>query len=771
MLRQRTIASFSLLLSLVLVSLAGTAAPGQGLLVSEIENRRVRLPRPWVRAPQPAAGSYKIESIDVDAKLTDQVARVQVAQKFRNTGSQQMEVSFLFPLPYDGAIDQLTLLVDGKEFDAKLLPADEARATYESIVRRNEDPALLEWVGNGMFRTSVFPVPAGAERTVTLRYTQLCRRSGSNKGSQSLTDFLFPLKAAKYTSEPLDRLKVRLAIESSTPLSSVYSPSHQIKVERPDARRAIVTHEETKVLPTDDFRLFLETGKQDVSASLVTYRPDKNQPGYFLLLASPKLEAAGGEPPAKTVLFVVDRSGSMSGDKIEQAKGAMRFVLNNLREGDTFNIVAYDSDVESFRPELEKLTDKSRKAALAYVDGLYAGGSTNIDGALQRALGMLEDSSRPNYVMFLTDGLPTAGETGEAAIVENTKSVNAVRARVFPFGVGYDVNSRLLEKIAHANYGQSEYVRPNENIEAAVSRLYNRIGTPVMTDVRLAIDVEGGSSDGISRVYPTGTFDLFAGDQVVLVGRYARAGSAKVTLSGAVAGKEQSFDFPAELTTHSPDDTDAFIGRLWATRRVGEIVDEIDLKGKNEELIKELVELATRHGVVTQYTSFLADENADHNATVDNRRMADTESDALAATSGRGAFGQRASNQALQNAPSPAATRSFGLGGMAPEEQESQARKRARGNAWYYSAEDDRSHVADNIRQIGRKTFFLRSAGNEQRWCDSTVNETEEKNAKPIKRFSREYFDLIAQHGRHVAQYLAVDDPVVIKLGGEVYTW
>ena len=270
----------------------------------------------------------------------------------------------------------------------------------------------------------------------------MCRKQ------QGLTDFLFPLSTAKYTSEPVEKVTIRATIESAEDIKNVYSPTHEVKIKRPDDRHATITYEAAKTVPASDFRLFYDTGTGPLSARVLSYRPDKEENGFFLLLASPKIKAKDTEPVDKTVLFVVDRSGSMSGKKIEQAREAARFVLNNLREGDLFNIVAYDSRVEVFRPELERFTDENRSAALGFIEGIHAGGATNINEALGTALAQLQDSKRPNYVLFLTDGLPTTGETNEMKIVENAAKENKVRARVFSFGVGYDVNSRLLEKLA-----------------------------------------------------------------------------------------------------------------------------------------------------------------------------------------------------------------------------------------------------------------------------------------------------------------------------------
>jgi Ca-activated chloride channel family protein len=756
-------------LSLLVVALFGftSSTLAQGVLVDVRIDHPIRLPRPIPfpprTIPQPPS-SYKIDSIEVNAKLTDQVARVQVSQEFENTGSAQMEVNFMFPLPYDGAIDQLTLLVDGKEFQAKLLSKEEARRRYEEIVRKNRDPALLEWVGNGMFQTNVFPIPPGAKRTVTLRYSQLLRKN------YGLTDFIFPLSTAKYTSEPVGKVNVQLAIESSATIKNIYSATHSVNIERPDKTHAVVKYDAKKTVPGEDFRLFFDTGEESVAASVVSYRPKANEDGYFLLLSSPEVKAADSKPVAKTIVVVLDRSGSMSGEKIEQAKGAAKFVLNNLRDGDLFNIVAYDSEISTFKPELEKFNADSRAAATGFIDGLYAGGSTDIHGALKRALGMLADNKRPTYVLFLTDGLPTSGETGETAIVKHAEEDNHVHARVFTFGVGYDVNSRLLDKLARANFGLSQYVRPNENIEATVSALYRKIGAPVMTGVKLSVDVDGDSNGApaVNRLYPKGEFDLFAGDQLVLVGRYHSSGKAKVKLNGKIGNEEKSFDFPADLVSKSDDDTNAFVAKLWATRRVGDIIDELDLKGRNEELVKELVALATEHGIITPYTSFLADEHSDVRELTLNRGRALSEVEALGETSGQYGFEQRREKLALQSASqAPAAAGPGGPGGAAADGLRGAGGGYFGGNVQYYDAKKNSHELAANCRQIGRKTFFQRG----DRLVDSTVTEAQEKSAKKIERYSREYFDLVERYGKHVAQYLALDEPVCINLGGETYQW
>ncbi len=787
---RRLLATCAFLLSgLLLTSLWTALAQAQGVLVNVDATVRMPLPRPIVVhhttvVPSPPPATYKIKELSVQARLRDQVAQTQVSQTFVNTGSVQMEVCFVFPLPYDGAVEQMTLLVDGKEYAAKLLDASAARKTYEEIVRKNRDPALLEWMGAGMFKTSVFPVPPGAERKVSLRYSQLCRKD------RGLTDYIFPLSTAKYTSHPVEKLDVRLSIESSEDIKNVYSPSHSVKIERPDSKHAVVTLTTTNEVPTSDLRLLYDVGAGAVGASVISYRPKTDEDGYFLLLASPEVKAADAERPKKTIVFVVDRSGSMSGEKFEQARGALKFVLNNLREGDLFNIVAYDSHVESFKPELQKYNDETRQAATGYINGLYPGGSTNINGALTKALEQLKDSSRPNYIIFLTDGLPTDGETSEAKIVANAKSNNHVRARVFSFGVGYDVNSRLLDKLVRENFGQSEYVRPSENIEARVSSLYNRIGSPVLTDLKLEITVDGiKTEDGpaVNRLYPADARDLFAGEQMVVVGRYRKSGAAKVMVTGKVGDQEQKFDFPANLTEKSGDESQSFVEKLWAVRRIGQIIDDLDLKGKNEELVKELVQLSLKHGIMTPYTSFLADENSDRRDLALSVDRAGKATDALREAAGEYGFAQRAAKGDYQRAAQapinnpiaasaaarPSAGAGFG-GGYGGRDAGGQLRAGAPAptatsnaaaaiNAVNKDAKFEQ--LAQNVQNIGRKTFYRRG----QQWVDNDVTKEQEAKVIKVERFSPQYFELAAKHGAKMAKYLVIDEPVLLEIDGQAY--
>jgi len=760
---------------------------GQGMLI--IETPGARLPRPIIWPPYPPPHppipippprpvppppeiSYSVESLSVNGRINNQVAQVEVAQTFRNTGSRTLEASFVFPLPYDGAIDRMTLMVDGREIPARLLKADEARREYESIVRRNRDPALLEWVGTGMFKTSVFPIPPGQSRTVSLRYTQLCRQQ------DGMVDFLFPLSTAKYTSKPLRELEVRVNLREDEEIKNIYCPSHDVEVKRLDSRTVTVTYSARDIVPLSDFRLMYDVAPGLVSAKLLSYKSPDEEDGFFLLLAAPQIATQDGKPLPKTVMFVLDRSGSMSGKKIEQLRQAMQFVLNNLREEDLFNIIAYDSDVEAFRPELQRFNDKTRREALAFVEGLVAGGSTNIDAALRTAFSQLQDDKRPTYIVFMTDGLPTTGVTNEMQIVENAKNANTVKARIFCFGIGYDVNSRLLDKLARTGRGYTEYVRPDENLETRISSFYRRIEAPVLTDV--TVDVVFDEPPGPPPVYrlnPQPPFDLFAGEQLALVGRYRKSGRAEVVLKGRIDDEQKEFRFPVDFVARSGDESKAFVEKLWAIRRVGDILDEIDLRGKNPELIDELTRLAMKHGIVTPYTSFIANENVPIHDLTQSRRETESRLRALEAAEGYGGFAQRSFKGRMQHAQAAdAASALRSLGGLGAEFAAPSAA--APGGAGMMGgvaasapalapAEEEiaRAATGETMRYVGNRVFYKRQG----QWIDGTLKPEQQQNPIRIKQFSEEYFNLVRQYGRQVSQYLVFDEPTLVNINNQAY--
>lgn len=704
------------------------------------------------RRPEiPIARSYEIREVAVDGTIRDQVAEIQVTHTIHNPGSFTLEAEYFFPLPEEGAIQNLTLMVDGKELPGRIIGKDEARKIYEEIVRRKKDPALMEYIGSGLFRTRVFPIPAGADRKVSVRYTQLCRLD------RHVVNFTYLMDTQKLCARPIGKFKMNLRITSQSPIKTVYSPTHEPKIERQSDHEASVRLEQEKVSPTGDFHLLYTVGDSPIGVTVLSYKPENSSDGYFLLLASPQIRKVETKPQPKTVIFVLDRSGSMAGAKLEQARGALRFVLDNLKEGDLFNIVVYDDRVESFKPDLQNYCEVTRQEAMQYIDGIESGGSTDINQALDQTLKMIKDSSRPGYVLFLTDGLPTSGEMGEMAIAKHCREANKSGARLFAFGVGYDVNTRLLDRLSGGNGGVSEYVRPTENIESHVSTFYSRLTSPVLSAIQV-------NFPGIppSQLYPANIPDLFEGGQLVLVGRYHKPGEVKLHLAGKVSGKPAGYDYTVQLADVGQGFAYNFVERVWAIRRIGYLIDQIDLNGENKELIDELTRLSTRYGILTPYTSFLADEDVHLDAYAANSVQAAENLTKLNAVSGAGAQAQRVYKNRMMNAPMAASAddaKSLLIVGEALSAAGGSTKSFGGGRT------EAKPSSASRIRQLGNKTFYFK----EGRWIDSGVNPEQEKMAVVIRQFSAEYFKLSGSLKSETNQYLTFKEPVVVELDGKVY--
>lgn len=722
-------------------------AAAQGVLVIENDREILPIPRPHPHPhfppPRPTA-EYRVKSLEIDASINDQVAQIQISQVFQNTGSVVANASFLFPLPHDAAIDHLTLMVDGKEYEGKLMPRDEARKIYEDYVRRSQDPALLEWMGFGLFQTSVFPIPPGAERTVTIEYSQLLRRTDST------TELLLPLATAKYSSQALDKLRFRIAIDSpNAKLKNVYCPTYSTSIERSDDHHALVSYEATSQVPGNDLRLFFDTGEELIGASMLSHWESNSELGHFLLLVSPDFGSAQNATIPKDIVFVVDRSGSMSGEKIEQVRQSLKFVIERLNPEDRFNIVTYSSSTEQFRPELELASADNKQAAIGFANGVFAGGSTNISQAMSTALPMLADANRPSFVVFLTDGLPTAGETNEGKIVEVCRSAAAKHVRILNLGVGYDVNSRLLERIATSCRGRSEYVRPSEDIETYVSRIYSSIAAPVMTDVSVAIeqpDWDVAKGPLTQQLIPSQTSDLFFGEQLTISGRYRAAGAVRVVVTGQVGTQTRTFEFPLQLNDRASNTNQSFVSKIWASRRIGEIINEIDLNGQQKELIDELVSLSMTYGIMTPYTSFLADDQPGGLAASGpaTREQASDRFGRLDETSGRAGVAQRDFSNRLRAAGSAPGG---GGRGLAPSSAPGQPAEQSAADLAFGAVElaeidQDSTRAVASIRAVGTLTFYR--SGNT--WVAADCRDIDlndlPQNVRRVGRFSDEYFEL-----------------------------
>lgn len=529
----------------------------------------------------------RLQAADVKVDIVDQVAKTYITQTFINDTDQNLAGTYLFPLPEDTTFSSFSLHIDGKPVEGKILEANEARQTYEDIVRRLVDPGLLEYADYKTVRARIFPIPAHGTKKVELEYTQLL------KAENGLLKYSFPLKTEN-DSAPAEEIKVNVKLNSKQGLRTIWSPSHTITSERKDDHEAKVSYAGKDTVPDKDFFLYYSVSDKDLVANLIT-KKNSSEDGYFLMTLSPPVESK--EIIGKDIILVADSSGSMQGQRMDQNKQALKFLINALNETDRFNIIHFDTDVDAFKSNVLDATPENKKAALAYIDDLEARGGTNIGDALKMATKMLDvETTRPGYLVLMTDGEPTVGETSVSGLV---KLVEAKRdIRVFDFGVGYDINTKLLNKLAEEHHGTAQYVEPDESIETSLSSFYQKIKSPVMSNVKIAYD-----NIQVKDVYPRDVKDIFAGSQVMLLGKYKNSGDATIKLTGTVNGVEKAMSFPLKFAAEETGHT--YLPRLWAMRRIGHLSQVAQENGNTKEVVDEILELSRKHGIISAYSSFL----------------------------------------------------------------------------------------------------------------------------------------------------------------------
>jgi len=553
----------------------------------------------------------------VNADIQEQVAVVTVEHEFYNPSSTTVEGTFLFPLPPNAQVSRFSMNVDGKEMIGELLTADEARRIYEDIVRRSLDPALLEMADYRTFRARIFPIPSRATRRLTLRYDATLAMDGktvtfqyplqgslSHRGvSAPIPPMPLPLERDR-RREP-ERMRsqqstIHLQINTATAVKNIYSPSHRVEVRQESDRRATVEFEANNAIDGRDFLLYYSLDPNEIGATLLTHRPYADKSGYFMLLIAPQVNPDATQVQGKDLVFVLDTSGSMAGEKMQQAKAALRYCLQRLGNRDRFGLVTFSSEARKFRDELAGID--AREEALYHVDRLEATGGTNINEALLAAADFFRNSQSGNsMIIFLTDGLPSTGIQDEGEIRRNLQKANRHDIRVFSFGVGFDVNTRLLDGLAKENHAFSDYISPQENIEEKVSVFYEKVRYPVMSNIEYSF--RGVETHALS---PQRLPDLFKGGQIILAGRYRDGGRATLVLRGQIGNEQQELHYDFAFPRQERDRD--FVARLWATRRAGDLLEEIRLQGENSELKNEVIVLAKEFGLVTPYTSYLVQE-------------------------------------------------------------------------------------------------------------------------------------------------------------------
>ena len=711
---------------ILMLSLASLLLPATGFAQGRI------IPYPIGRPVRIAPLS--VESMFVDVEIDRQVATTTIEQVFHNEANGVLEGMYLFPIPEKASISSFSMWMNGEEVEGEVVEAKKARQIYEDIVRRMRDPGLLEYLGHDLFRARVFPIPAKGDVKIKITYEEILAYGAG------LVEYRHPLKVDCNRVKPVGQVSMAVDIRSDVPVKSVYSPTHDVDVDI-RGREASCGFELNNAVLDRDFVMYYTVSEDDVGLNLLTHRRDGGD-GYFMMLVSPGRLGDKGKVAAKDVVFVLDKSGSMKGGKIEQAKGALSYCVENLNASDRFNIVLFSTNVATYSDRLVTASRSEKRRAAEYIDKITARGGTDINSALLAALESLE-SDRPRMVIFLTDGRPTVGEANIETILANLRDRNDA-VRIFPFGVGYDVNTMLLDQLSADHRGSVDYVKPEEDIELKVSRFYDKVSNPVLSDVELNV---GGVE--LLDVYPRQLPDIFDGSQLVVLGRYRGTGERSVKLTGKVSGREKEFDYEGSFERRSDDF--AFIPRIWANRKIAYLLSEIKLHGAEKELVDEVIELSLEHGIITPYTSYLIMEEG----TEGDRRLL-----------------SRAVPEQLLDAPQPGRAPAVDAFALTVSDEARVAEKPAWGEGAVglsrdLAAERKSSNVAAKgeeglVRYAGEKRFVRRGDA----WVDEEFSD--DMDVTEIEFLSDEYFELLSNHP-DIKHILALGENVTFVFDNRAY--
>lgn len=719
------------------------------LLLSSLVLAQGRIIIPEQPPREIPGGTVILKDVNTNISISDGAAKITLEQNFYNTSSRRLEGEYLYPLPGDAHFDEFYLYIDGTKTRGQLLPADQARESYLRIVRSLRDPALLEYVGGSLFKARIFPIEPKSERKIELRYNQILK---FNSGVYRLS---LPLRQSGQAD--IARFKLKALIQSDQPIGNVYSPSHEIQVQRVNSRRVTVTLNSEHMAGDKDFILYFDQSPDEINGTLLSFRPRTDRDGYFMLLLSPQQGPAAERPIARDVVFAVDVSGSMNGEKIDQARQALRFCVNALQAEDRFDIISFSSATREFKGSLLPASADNKQNAAYFIDNLSASGGTNINLALKQALMILNGpKTRPAYIVFITDGLPTEGEQDVARIIQNVTAKLQPNMRLFSFGVGFDVNTYLLDRLSADSHGDANYVKPGENIEREISTFFSAISDPVLSDVHLAFD-----SNRVHDIYPQKLPDLFKGQRQIIFGRYGSSGRVNATLSGRQGDRKKSWNYELRLARRETDN--GFVAKLWANRKVAALLDQIRFNGENPELVQSIKTIAEEYGIVTPYTSYLVREQENEMELARQRAARGSAGSSglqllglqnareMKAEQDEEAVGSAVFFDALASAPK-AAENSYGKGAV----MSSRIQKKM-------SATEQADNMLLNVKNISGKTFILRDGI----WTEKGL-QVDSENTVTITFLSRRYFELIDSYPQ-LKHILALGDNILFEWQGRLY--
>ncbi|MDD4497628.1 MAG: VIT domain-containing protein [Methanosarcinaceae archaeon] len=531
--------------------------------------------------------------LNINTEVNNGYAVSTVEEKLTNPAATAVQGEFSFLIPEGAFISGFSLTIDGKEYRADVLPKEEATEKFEAAASAGRTAGLLETKENNLFSYALSFEPRQSI-TVKLTYEQALKKT---LGEYELVQYL-------ESPQAVNSLSATVNISSANPLIRLETPGF------PDAEARYLSANEGQVsykasrLPGpgqgSELRVVFETQNPPLNGNMLFY--EKDGEGYMMHIFSPTEEDLGTTALGKDIIFVLDKSGSMRGDKLEQVKEAFEDIITSLPAQDRFNIIFFDSSIQSSSETLRETTPEAKSGALEFVNGLDSGGGTNINEALVTALGMFgPESERVPIIVFLTDGMPTDGVTSPYVIRENVKAANRAQVSIFSmaFGIEDENDYGFLRAMSLENYGTAEWFAPSFDSEEKIGNFYDTISTPLVTDLDFSY---GGK---VSEPVNNGGKNLFAGSDAVVLGKYT-PGSGSISSVLSATTRDGIRTFSKEFTV-APSAENAFIPRLWAYSSIETLLDRIEVEGEAENLVAEVTELSLKFEFVTPYTSLFVE--------------------------------------------------------------------------------------------------------------------------------------------------------------------
>ncbi|MFO7567220.1 MAG: TonB family protein [Enhygromyxa sp.] len=546
-----------------------------------------------------------------DTVVVGTVAEIEVTQVFANPFDEPIEAVYMFPLHERAAVDDYWLTIGERSIRGQMQTREQARQIYEDAKREGKTAGLLEQQRPNIFTQHVANILPGEAVEVSIHVVQPLEQE-HGVFSLVLPTVVGPryipaegvADANEITAPILPEgavtcadLEVSVVIESGLRPRALRSTFHAIDIQRQrDTVFVELDPSAGPLLATRDFVLSWDLGQPKAQAAIVAQAEQSG--GYFTLTVQPPELVPDEQAIPRELVFVVDNSGSMSGAPIDTAKAFMRRALAGLRPDDTFTVLRFSERASGLSSALLPASKANIEKGLEYVDAMSGMGGTEMSAGIRAALDLPHDPDRVRIVMFLTDGY-IGNEQGIFSLIDQEIG----DARLFSLGVGHAPNRYLLDGMAALGRGAVTYAGEQEAIERVVDRFYERVETPVLTD--LEIDWQGLA---VAEVYPGTLPDLFAGQPLTVFGRYQGAPSGPIVVRGQARG--QRVELPVSFDVARADELTG-VSSIWARSKIDALLGYPN-RSSDDATREAVIELALAHRIMTEFTSFVA---------VDERRV------------------------------------------------------------------------------------------------------------------------------------------------------